>query len=157
MTSTWTPDTWIQREAAQQPSWPDQEKLDKVLSRIRKFPPLVFAGEARELTASLGEVAVISAGAGLHEELVFRVVLMGGMTTLLPVFIGRLPAWAFALAFSSLVFSGVHHLGPTGEEFTMVAFVYRSLAGIIFGLLYQWRGFAIAAWTHTLYDVIVLI
>jgi hypothetical protein len=33
--------------------------------------------------------------------------------------------------------------------------VYRSLAGVIFGLIYHWRGFAVAAWTHTLYDVFV--
>jgi hypothetical protein len=108
--------------------------------------------------ASPGEVIVVSAGAGLHEELVFRVLLMGGMIRLfaLPgIPIGRSAGFVNALVVSSLIFSAVHHMGPAGEAFTALAFVYRSLAGILFGLIYHWRGFAVAAWTHTLYDVFV--
>jgi len=57
MTATWSPDTWLTREAAQQPEWPDTGALDAVLSQIGDLPPLVFAGEARDLTEQLGEVA----------------------------------------------------------------------------------------------------
>ena len=102
------------------------------------------------------EILVIAAGAGLHEEFIFRVGLMGGLALLLEQRMGRLAAWTLALAVSSLVFSGVHHLGPSGEEFTLVAFAYRTLAGAYFGVIYQLRGFAVAAWTHCLYDLYVL-
>ena len=99
---------------------------------------------------------VISAGAGLHEELIFRVLGMGGLGFLLSGLTGRRRAWLFALVLSSLIFSLAHHVGPAGEPFTYAAFVYRSLAGVFFAMVYQLRGFAVAAWTHALYDVYVL-
>ena len=54
---TWAPDSWRGLAAAQQPDWPDPDALTTVRDRIRQLPPLVFAGEARKLLASLGEVA----------------------------------------------------------------------------------------------------
>ena len=57
MTTTWTPDTWLTKPVAQQPSWPDTAALDGVLDQLAALPPLVFAGEARDLTEALGEVA----------------------------------------------------------------------------------------------------
>src|SRR5437764_6885518 len=56
-TTTWTPSSWRARPAGQQPQWPDEGRLDDVLKRLNTLPPLVFAGEARRLTAALGEVA----------------------------------------------------------------------------------------------------
>jgi 3-deoxy-7-phosphoheptulonate synthase len=53
----WKPTTWRDRAAAQQPSWPDEGELDGVLKQLSTLPPLVFAGEARALTAALGEVS----------------------------------------------------------------------------------------------------
>ena len=47
-------------------------------------------------------------------------------------------------------------IGPLGEPFRFMPFVYRTFAGVFFALVYQVRGFAVAAWTHTLYDVYVL-
>lgn len=114
-------------------------------------PGLVIQGGA-----SVADIAVISAGAGIHEELIFRVLGMGGIGFLLSGLTGRRRAWLFALVLSSLLFSLAHHVGPAGEAFTYAAFVYRTLAGVFFALVYQLRGFAVAAWTHTLYDVYVL-
>ncbi|MDQ4132671.1 MAG: 3-deoxy-7-phosphoheptulonate synthase class II [Actinomycetota bacterium] len=53
----WSPGSWRRRSAQQQPDWPDPEELELVLDVLRAKPPLVFAGEARRLTAALGEVA----------------------------------------------------------------------------------------------------
>jgi hypothetical protein len=114
-------------------------------------PRLAVAG-----AVPLADVAVISAGAGLHEELIFRVIGMGGLGFLLAGITGPRRAWLFALVLSSLIFSLAHHIGPAGEAFTFAAFVYRALAGVFFALVYQLRGFAVAAWTHALYDVYVL-
>ncbi|MEM7092336.1 MAG: 3-deoxy-7-phosphoheptulonate synthase class II [Actinomycetota bacterium] len=57
MTATWSPGTWRERTVAQQPQWPDLDALDAVLDQISAQPPLVFAGEARDLTSYLGDVA----------------------------------------------------------------------------------------------------
>ena len=55
--TTWSPDSWHFKTAQQQPEWPDPGALDAALKQISTYPPLVFAGEARSLTASLGQVA----------------------------------------------------------------------------------------------------
>jgi 3-deoxy-7-phosphoheptulonate synthase len=57
MTTEWTPTTWRDRPIRQVPEYPDREKLDGVLSTLRTFPPLVFAGETQRLRSSLAEVA----------------------------------------------------------------------------------------------------
>ncbi len=49
----WTPASWRERPAAQQPEWPDASALDTALETLRAMPPLVFAGEARSLTEQL--------------------------------------------------------------------------------------------------------
>ena len=57
MPKNWTKSTWQSFPAAQQPDWPDAGDLDRALKQIESYPPLVFAGEARTLLASLGQVA----------------------------------------------------------------------------------------------------
>ena len=56
-TAAWTPSSWRDRHADQQPDWPDEAALDAVLKAMSTMPPLVFAGEARALTAQLADVA----------------------------------------------------------------------------------------------------
>ncbi len=53
---TWTPDSWTSLEALQQPGWPDASELEGVLTKLRGLPPLVFAGEARQLKSALAKV-----------------------------------------------------------------------------------------------------
>jgi 3-deoxy-7-phosphoheptulonate synthase len=55
--SSWTPGSWRGRPAAQQADWPEPTSLDAALDDLRRQPPLVFAGEARQLTESLASVA----------------------------------------------------------------------------------------------------
>ncbi len=54
---TWAPASWRAHPALQQPEWPDAARTAAVAERLRGFPPLVFAGEARALKASLAEVS----------------------------------------------------------------------------------------------------
>ena len=100
---------------------------------------------------------IASCGAGLHEELVFRMGLFGGLGYLLTRRMRPVVGWSIALGLSSLVFSAVHYLPPLGDAFTVSSFVFRLLCGVAFALVFQFRGFAIAAWTHTLYDVFYFI
>lgn len=53
--STWTPDSWRAREAAQSPLWPDYDHLSRVEAELGTKPPLVFAGEARRLKSHLAD------------------------------------------------------------------------------------------------------
>src|SRR3546814_10869682 len=57
MSTAWAPDSWRERVAAQQPRWPDEAALEASLKQLHTLPPLVFAGEARALTADLAQVA----------------------------------------------------------------------------------------------------
>ena len=57
MAPRWSPDSWRSRPIEQVPVYPDQGQLDQVEKQLATFPPLVFAGEARELKAKLARVA----------------------------------------------------------------------------------------------------
>jgi len=107
--------------------------------------------------ASFFDRLVLAVGAGVHEELVFRLILLGGLIFLGERLLGfrRWVAVALAFALSSILFSAAHHVGPLGESFRMGAFAYRIMAGLFFGALFQFRGFAIAVYTHALYDIYV--
>jgi hypothetical protein len=99
---------------------------------------------------------VIASGAGLHEELVFRLLALplirAGLGRAIGVPSGATTAVAVLL--SALAFSLAHHLA--GEPFEAFVFAYRLVAGCVFGALFVWRGFAVAAWTHAAYDFSVL-
>ena len=57
MAARWSPDSWRSRPIEQAPVYPDAEKLAEVERQLGTFPPLVFAGEARELKEKLARVA----------------------------------------------------------------------------------------------------
>ncbi|MDY8107647.1 3-deoxy-7-phosphoheptulonate synthase class II [Fulvimarina sp. 2208YS6-2-32] len=57
MAKEWTPSSWRNLPIEQVPDYPDPHALARTEERLKSFPPLVFAGEARKLKKSLGEVA----------------------------------------------------------------------------------------------------
>ncbi|HEV7535518.1 MAG TPA: 3-deoxy-7-phosphoheptulonate synthase class II [Acidimicrobiia bacterium] len=57
MPSDWSPSSWRDLPVQQQPQWPDEAALERVLKQLGTLPPLVFAGEARNLTDDLERVA----------------------------------------------------------------------------------------------------
>jgi Type II CAAX prenyl endopeptidase Rce1-like len=105
-----------------------------------------------------GQEVVMSLGAGVHEELVFRLgALAGGLALLVRAGVERRAAFLIALAGSALLFSAAHHLGVHGEPLHASVFVYRALAGVVFGLIFWYRSFAHAVYAHVLYDLYVLV
>ena len=105
-----------------------------------------------------GQEVVMSLGAGVHEELVFRLGAMaGGLALLVRAGVERRAAFLIALAGSALLFSAAHHLGVHGEPLHASVFVYRALAGVAFGLIFWYRSFAHAVYAHVLYDLYVLV
>jgi membrane protease YdiL (CAAX protease family) len=108
--------------------------------------------------ASLGEKWTIAIGAGLFEELLFRLL---GITLMMLVFedvlrLGKKWAVACALVVTSVAFSWYHHPFTDGGVDWGLA-TYFTLAGAYFGLVYVTRGFGIAVGVHALYDLVVLI
>ena len=103
------------------------------------------------------ERLVMAAGAGFHEELVFRVFLFGGGTWLLT----KTTSWSasrcalLSALVSSVVFSAIHYTGNMGDSFTLVSFTFRTVAGLFLAGIYRFRGFAVSVYTHTFYDLIV--
>src|ERR1700733_14740071 len=57
MAERWTPEGWRSKPILQMPEFPDLAALAEVEKQLASFPPLVFAGEARNLTKALGRVA----------------------------------------------------------------------------------------------------
>jgi Type II CAAX prenyl endopeptidase Rce1-like len=105
---------------------------------------------------------VMSLGAGLYEEIAFRVILFGLGLTCLRVLVRPRSAfqrfslslgWAVTCAF---VFSAWHHIGALGEPFDARVFVFRAVCALVFTLIYVARGFAPSVWTHVTYDLWVL-
>ena len=105
-------------------------------------------------------VALIqSIGAGLYEEIVFRAALLGGLFWFLTTRAktSRLMAAIVATVVSSLVFSAVHHLGPMGDPFALGVFFYRFFSGVLLSIIFTTRGFAVAVYTHAIYDILVMV
>jgi hypothetical protein len=101
---------------------------------------------------------MVSLGAGLYEELLFRVILVSGLATFGRVVCGMRPriAGAFAVVLGALIFSAFHYTGAFGDVFTLQSFTFRMIAGLFFSALYLFRGFGVVAWTHALYDVFLI-
>ena len=101
---------------------------------------------------------MVSLGAGLYEELLFRVILVGALLWGGKKVFGWGPAASgvFATLTGALIFSAFHYVGPYGDAIEVGSFTFRAVAGIAFSALYILRGFGITAWTHALYDLILL-
>jgi 3-deoxy-7-phosphoheptulonate synthase len=57
MTDTWNPESWRRLPIHQAPEYPDADKVSAVERKLKTYPPLVFAGEARRLKAHLAKAA----------------------------------------------------------------------------------------------------
>ncbi len=114
---------------------------------------LSASGEWR-LSADL----VASLGAGLFEELVFRLALLSIVSLVLarPCEVAKLPRAVpigLAVAVSAVAFSWFHHVGQGAPPIERDVFVFRVVAGVLLGVLFVVRGFGVAVYTHALYDV----
>lgn len=102
---------------------------------------------------------MLSLGAGLYEELLFRVLLVGTIAWAGRRLLGWRPlvAGAWAVVLGALLFSLFHYIGPYGDAFELYSFVFRAIAGLVFSAMFLARGFGITAWTHALYDAFLLL
>ena len=131
-----------------------------VMVDLLGIDPRLAAGAADPLLGrGVFDRLVMAVGAGVHEELVFRLILLNGLIFLGQKVLDLRPWLAVTMAFlvSSLLFAGAHHIGPLGEPLRLGVFTYRAMAGLFFASLYQFRSFSIAVYTHAIYDAYVFL
>lgn len=99
----------------------------------------------------------LSLGAGLYEELFFRVLLVSALIWIFnKLFTKKWASITAAVVLSATLFSAVHYIGSLGDPFTIGSFLYRFTFGLFLNLIYVLRGFGVAAWTHAIYDLLVI-
>jgi membrane protease YdiL (CAAX protease family) len=123
------------------------DSLGVVLAVAADPPPLN--------TAAISQV-VTYVGAGIYEEVVFRLALYGLLRSVLTTaHVPARTAVALAALTAAVLFAVAHHVGAHGEPVDGFNFLFRVLAGLYFTALYQFRGFGIAVGAHACYDVLV--
>lgn len=109
-----------------------------------------------------GEVLIqqitLAIGAGIYEEFFFRVVLILLISSILALVFNwnkKINNW-LSMIIAAGIFSAFHFIGDYADFFSFKIFMVRFLAGIILGTLYFFRGFGITAWSHSIYDLIII-
>ncbi len=118
-------------------------------------PTLLMAGKDSRLLQQI----VLAVGAGIYEEFVFRVVMITGLAAVVGFIFqwGEVARKSVAVVLAAMLFSGFHFVGVFGEMPSMDLFIIRMIAGVVLGAIYVLRGFGVAAYTHTIYDLFVLV
>ena len=128
--------------------------LGVVLQSILRLGGLSSGGPGSGLMQNLA----LSVGAGLFEEIIFRVILLNLLFLLLsPLLKKKLVAAVVSVLLASFLFSLSHYVGTMADTWQLYSFMFRWAAGLLFTVLYFVRGFAITAYTHALYDIWVLV
>lgn len=98
---------------------------------------------------------ILYCGAGVYEELVFRVILLGLLSLVFNKLFHMESAYAavWSVVTGAIIFSGFHHIG--GEPFFIGIFLQRVFAGLYFAAIYYNRSFGVAAASHALYDILI--
>ncbi|HLR26643.1 MAG TPA: CPBP family glutamic-type intramembrane protease, partial [Fodinibius sp.] len=118
---------------------------------------LQLAGPSAVESLSFLQQMALSLGAGLYEELFFRVILVSALLWMFKhFFTKKAAAYTVAIILAAVIFSLVHYIGALGDSFTFSSFLFRFLFGLALNAIYIWRGFGMAAWTHAIYDLMVL-
>ena len=128
--------------------------LGVVLQSILRLGGLSSGGPGSGLIQNLA----LSVGAGLFEEIIFRVILLNLLFLLLsPLLQKKVVAAVVSVLLASFLFSLSHYVGTMADTWQLYSFMFRWAAGLLFTVLYFIRGFAITAYTHALYDIWVLV
>ena len=117
-----------------------------------------LAADGGVATLPVRDQVVLSLGAGLYEELLVRVLLVGALVALFAALgIRKRNAGIAAAVLAAFLFSAFHYIGPYAYPLQLQSFMFRFVAGVAFSGLFLLRGFGIAAWTHALYDVFLVV
>lgn len=126
-----------------------------ISTTLRNLLQMLPASPVESLT--MLQQFALSLGAGLYEELFFRVILVSALLFIFnKIFTKKYISFGMAMIVAAAVFSLVHFIGVMGDPFTLHSFLFRFLFGMALNAIYIWRGFGMAAWTHAIYDLMVL-
>lgn len=104
------------------------------------------------------QLIALSLGAGLYEELFFRVILVSLLIYIFSLITkSNQSAYVISVIVAALLFSLAHYVGSYADLFTIHSFLFRFLFGLALNVIYVIRGFGMAAWTHATYDLLVVI
>ncbi len=100
--------------------------------------------------------ALTFVGAGIYEEVLFRLLLLPACYTVFRILqAGPRASPGLAVLATSLMFALAHYIGPAGDALVPYTFCFRTLAGVYFAVLFLQRGFGITVGAHAAYDLIV--
>lgn len=114
---------------------------------------------AREILFNQSKInsLVLSLGAGIYEEFVFRFLLITGIFWILNKTLrNKFVIYSIAFFLSSLFFSLFHYLELFNEPFQVNSFLFRFTAGSVFAIIFIFRGYGIAAYSHSLYNILLM-
>lgn len=114
---------------------------------------------AREILFNQSKInsLVLSLGAGIYEEFVFRFLLITCIFWILKNTLrNKFVIYSIAFFLSSLFFSLFHYLELFNEPFQVNSFLFRFTAGSVFAIIFIFRGYGIAAYSHSLYNILLM-
>jgi len=97
----------------------------------------------------------LAVGAGIFEELIFRMVLISALMVVLKQGLGFGRRWVepLGIVMAAVVFAGFHLFM---EPFVFLIFMQRVIGGIYLGYIFQYRGYGISVYTHIMFNLLIL-
>ena len=102
---------------------------------------------------------ILSIGAGVYEEIVFRLLLLSALYFIFVKMckINDGIGGFLSIVIGAVIFSSMHYIGALSDTFSTESFLFRFMAGLILSTIFIFRGLGIAVYTHALYDVWVVL
>ena len=101
---------------------------------------------------------IISLGAGIYEEILFRMLLLSILYFIIVKALRTNPIIGSlcSILICAFIFSIMHYIGPTGDSYSISSFSFRLVAGVVLSAIFVFRGLGIAVYTHAIYDILVI-
>ncbi|HHT9125473.1 MAG TPA: CPBP family intramembrane glutamic endopeptidase [Candidatus Brocadiia bacterium] len=111
------------------------------------------------LSSARGTGIILSIGAGVYEEIVFRLLLLSALYF---IFVRMCKindgiGGFLSIVIGAIIFSSMHYIGSLSDTFSTEGFLFRIMAGLILSTIFIFRGLGIAVYTHALYDVCIVL
>ncbi len=103
------------------------------------------------------DIFTMCLGAGIYEELVFRIIFLQALIIIgKDIFRLRKPvAIVIGIILASFIFSAFHYIGDFGDKLDILSFLFRFMAGVILSIIFIFRGYGIAVYSHAIYDILL--
>lgn len=145
----------------------DKANSEAIIRCFSSTPVASFLLEAAQAVKSGSLLAdiVTGIGAGIYEELIFRLILIGVLMLLFQdiLRLSHKSSIILSVLVSAALFSAHHHIVfvngqlSSGAPFNWTEFMFRTIAGVYFAVLFAIRGFGITAGTHAFYDILATV